>query len=54
MYKVTDFYAPEWERSLLWNDPALAIHWPLLNGAAPAVSAKDAQGKPLHDAETYA
>jgi len=52
-YKVTDYYAPEWERCLLWNDPALGIEWPLLNGAAPALSAKDAQGKPLSEAETY-
>ncbi len=52
-YKATDFYAPEHERSLLWNDPALAIDWPLA-GAQPLLSEKDRAGKPLADAETYA
>jgi dTDP-4-dehydrorhamnose 3,5-epimerase len=52
-YKVTDFYAPEWERSLLWNDPAIGIEWPLLGGAPPLLSAKDAQGKLLREAEAY-
>ena len=53
LYKATDFYAPEHERSLLWNDPALAIDWPLA-GAQPLLSEKDRAGKPLADAETYA
>ncbi len=52
-YKATDFYAPEHERSLLWNDPALAIDWPLA-GAQPLLSGKDRAGKPLAEAETYA
>lgn len=43
LYKTTDYYAPEHERSLLWNDPALAIDWPLAGGA-PILSAKDAAG----------
>jgi dTDP-4-dehydrorhamnose 3,5-epimerase len=54
VYKATDYYAPEWERSLLWNDPALGIDWPLLAGQQPAISAKDAAGKPLKEAETFA
>jgi len=53
VYKVTDYYAPEWERTLLWNDPDLGIDWPLLAGPLPIVSTKDAQGKPLKTAETY-
>ena len=53
IYKVTDFYASEWQRTLLWNDPELGIEWPLLDGMPPILSAKDAQGKPLRDAELF-
>ena len=42
LYKTTDYYAPESERCILWNDPTLAIHWPLTEN--PAMSAKDRQG----------
>lgn len=52
LYKMTDYYAPQHERSLLWNDPALGIAWPL--EGAPLLSAKDAAGIPLAHAETYA
>ena len=52
-YKVTDYYAPAWERSLLWNDPALGIDWPLVNGQPPALATKDAQGKTLAEAELF-
>jgi dTDP-4-dehydrorhamnose 3,5-epimerase len=51
VYKATDYYAPQHERSLLWNDPALAIAWPLT--AAPALSAKDAAGKRLADCDAF-
>jgi dTDP-4-dehydrorhamnose 3,5-epimerase len=51
VYKTTDYYAPDFERCLLWNDPALNIQWPLLNGQPPALSAKDANGKSLREAE---
>lgn len=51
LYKTTDYYAPEFERSLKWDDPALAIPWPL--AAAPQLSAKDAAGLPLADCETF-
>ena len=51
-YKTTDFYAPEHERSVLWNDPALAVRWPLQG--APIVSAKDAAAPTLAQAERYA
>lgn len=52
-YKTSDYYAPQWERTLLWNDPDIQIHWPLSDTAPLLISAKDAQGKPLHEAETY-
>ncbi len=52
VYKTTDYYAPEHERSLLWNDPELAIAWPLQG--EPVLSAKDKAGVPLAQAETYA
>jgi len=53
-YKTTDYYAPEHERTLLWNDPALAIPWPLAAGAEPLLADKDRRGTPLALAETYA
>jgi dTDP-4-dehydrorhamnose 3,5-epimerase len=54
IYKTTDFYAPQWERTLLWNDPALGIEWPLSKaGDQVILSEKDAQGKPLLEAEVY-
>lgn len=52
-YKATDYYAPQHERTILWNDPALGIRWPLIEGRTPIVSAKDSVGKLLHEAETY-
>ena len=51
LYKTTDYYAPEHERSLLWNDPALAIAWPLQG--EPVLKPSDAGGTPLASAETY-
>lgn len=51
-YKCTDYYDPGDEHSLLWNDPALGIAWPL--DRAPSLSAKDEAGKPLAEAATYA
>ena len=53
VYKATDYYAPEWERTLLWNDPTLNISWPIPAGEEPILSPKDRQGKPLADAEVY-
>jgi len=53
VYKATDYYAPEWERSLLWNDPALGIEWPLLDGRPPVLSEKDSHGKLLSEAELF-
>lgn len=51
LYKATDFYAPELERSLLWNDPELRIDWQL--DGEPQLSEKDRKGIPFHQAETY-
>ena len=51
-YKCTEYYAPEHDRSLLWNDPALQIQWPLSGDAI--LSAKDVAAKRLIDAEVYA
>lgn len=45
LYKTTDYWAPQFEHSLLWNDPALGIRWPL--SCEPLIAAKDAAGLPL-------
>lgn len=52
LYKASDYYAPEWERCLLWNDPAIGIQWPL-QAESPILSAKDSMGKLLAEAETF-
>ena len=52
LYKVTDYYAPEHDRTLLWNDPELGIAWPL--AAEPILSDKDRRGAPLGSAELFA
>jgi dTDP-4-dehydrorhamnose 3,5-epimerase len=52
LYKTTDYWYPEHERTLLWNDPALGIAWPL--PGPPVLAAKDAAGRRLADADTYA
>lgn len=51
LYKTTDYWFPEHERSLLWNDPALGIKWPL--AGEPKLAAKDIAGKPLATADTF-
>jgi dTDP-4-dehydrorhamnose 3,5-epimerase len=51
-YKVTDYYSPAGERTILWNDPELAIAWPV-DAKAAIVSDKDAQGKLLREAEVF-
>lgn len=52
LYKTTDYYAPEFERCLQWNDPALAIAWPLQGD--PLLSGKDRAGLPLAECEVFA
>ncbi len=53
IYKVTDYYAPEWDRTLLWNDPEIEINWPLIDETALNISDKDSNGVGLSDADTY-
>ena len=52
LYKTTDCWAPEFERSIAWNDPAIGIQWPIQS--EPSLSAKDQQAKPLAEAEHFA
>lgn len=52
LYKTTDYYAPEHERSIAWNDPAIGIAWPM--SGAPVLSAKDSNAGLMADAEVYA
>lgn len=52
LYKTTDYYAPEHERCIIWNDRALNIEWPIQT--EPSLSAKDAQGVGFGDAEVFA
>lgn len=52
IYKTTDYWYPEHERSIIWNDPAIGINWPL--SAPPLLAAKDADGKRLAEADTFA
>jgi dTDP-4-dehydrorhamnose 3,5-epimerase len=52
LYKTTDYWAPEFERSIAWNDPAIGIQWPIQG--EPSLSAKDKQAKALAEAEHFA
>jgi dTDP-4-dehydrorhamnose 3,5-epimerase len=51
LYKTTDYWYPEFERTLLWNDPMIGIDWPL--SETPTLAAKDVAGRPLALAEAY-
>jgi dTDP-4-dehydrorhamnose 3,5-epimerase len=53
LYKTTDYYNPDFERSLLWNDPQIGISWPVDAAMHPIVSVKDAQAAALDDAEVF-
>ncbi len=53
VYKATDYYAPEWERTLLWNDPQIGIQWPLAENCDLLLSPKDRAGALLARAEVY-
>lgn len=52
IYKATDYYAPQWERTIAWNDPTIDIQWPI-DGNPPILSAKDAAGRLFSEAEIY-
>ena len=52
LYKTTDYYAPEFERSIVWNDPTIAVKWTI--SGEPTLSAKDQQAKTLATAEHFA
>jgi dTDP-4-dehydrorhamnose 3,5-epimerase len=55
VYKTTDYWAKDFERTLLWNDPALGIAWPMEKiGSAPIVNEKDLAGASLRDADCFA
>ena len=52
-YKTTDLYAPEWERTLLWNDPEIRVDWPIFQGEEPILSIKDQNGALFADADLF-
>ena len=53
VYKTTDYYAPQWDRTILWNDPEIGIEWPVAAGEAPSISQKDAGGRLLREADLF-
>jgi dTDP-4-dehydrorhamnose 3,5-epimerase len=53
LYKVTDYYDPESERVIIWNDPTLDVSWPIAPGELPILSPKDLAGKSFSEAELY-
>lgn len=52
LYKASDYYAPQWERCIAWNDPTIGIEWPIQR-EQPILSAKDALGKLLSESEIF-
>jgi dTDP-4-dehydrorhamnose 3,5-epimerase len=52
-YKASNYYSPQWERTLYWNDPQIGIQWPLLDGKPLIISEKDGHGLLLKDAELF-
>lgn len=52
LYKTSDYYSPQWERSIIWNDPSIAIEWPIKD-ELPILSAKDSKAKLLSEAEVF-
>jgi dTDP-4-dehydrorhamnose 3,5-epimerase len=53
LYKCTDFYAPQHERAVRWDDPELGVEWPLPAGTAPMLSGKDAAAPLFQQSESY-
>jgi len=54
VYKCTNYYAQEYERSILWNESAIAVDWPIIPGTSPILSQKDELGSTLGNAEVFA
>ena len=52
LYKATDYYAPQWERTIVWNDPTIGINWPF-GDISPLLSPKDVTGKLFSEAEVF-
>ena len=53
LYKATNYYAPEWERNLAWDDPEVGIEWPLIDLHKPILSLKDQRGQSLAEADLF-
>jgi dTDP-4-dehydrorhamnose 3,5-epimerase len=53
VYKCTDYYAPQYERTLMWNDGAVGVEWPIPSGEAPVLSDKDARGTRFDSLELF-
>lgn len=53
VYKVTDIYAPEWERTIAWNDAEIGVQWPVPAGVQPLLSQKDLDGIPFRQADLF-
>jgi dTDP-4-dehydrorhamnose 3,5-epimerase len=53
LYRCTDFYAPQYERAIIWNDPDVAVKWRLPSGAEPLLSTRDAAAPRFRDAEMF-
>lgn len=53
VYKCTDYYAPQYERTLMWNDPTIGVDWPLAPDQPPLLSAKDQDGQSFSNAEVF-
>lgn len=53
VYKCTDYYSPEYDRSLMWNDAKIGIEWPLVDNQPPLLSDKDKNAKLFEDADTF-
>ena len=53
LYKMTDYYAPKYQRTILWNDPSIGINWPILPGVDLILSENDHDGVKFKDAEYY-
>jgi len=53
VYKVTDYYAPEDEETIMWNDSSMSIDWPLVDGKSPILSVKDSSGRAFKEAKYF-